>query len=137
MSIRWTFARSEITSATSQAGWAVVLSSGVVGVVSQADSSKPPLRGQRVKTTLAEPHDLRVYWKPRWIVRGWTWAPDHLFHIVVPLWFPFLLVGAPTAWLWWRDRGRGLSGRCRRCGYDLAGLACGADCPECGASSRS
>jgi hypothetical protein len=54
----------------------------------------------------------------------------------VPLW-PFLLVvGVPSAVMWthtvlaWR---RSRIGCCRSCGYDRAGLAADAKCPECSA----
>jgi hypothetical protein len=48
-----------------------------------------------------------------------------------PLWIPFLLIGVPTGWLWWRDRRRVPAGCCA-CGYDLTGNISGR-CPECGA----
>jgi hypothetical protein len=50
--------------------------------------------------------------------------------ITVPLWIPFLLIGLPTGWLWWRDRRRVPAGCCA-CGYDLTGNVSGI-CPECG-----
>jgi hypothetical protein len=53
--------------------------------------------------------------------------------IIVPLWIPVLLVGAPTAWLWWWDR-RVPAGHCRGCRYDLTGNTTGI-CPECGAAA--
>ena len=49
----------------------------------------------------------------------------------VPLWFPLLLIAAPTAWLWHIDR-RGKPWQCAKCRYDLRGLD-GGVCPECGA----
>jgi predicted amidophosphoribosyltransferase len=41
-----------------------------------------------------------------------------------------LLIGAPTLWLWRRDRRRE-PGHCQRCNYDLTGNT-GGVCPECG-----
>lgn len=52
--------------------------------------------------------------------------------LMVPLWWPIVLVAAPTGVAWWRSR-RGAPKGCPRCGYDLTGLAKGSRCPECGA----
>ena len=58
-----------------------------------------------------------------------------------PLWPGFVfntILFSITAWGLWqvplaiRRRERRRAGRCMRCGYDLAGLAVGAVCPECG-----
>ncbi len=49
----------------------------------------------------------------------------------VPLWIILLVIGIPTAWLWYRDRRRYPPGHCQRCGYDLTGNVSGR-CPECG-----
>lgn len=54
----------------------------------------------------------------------WTW------YIRIPFWLPFILVGLPTAFLWWRDRPFP-KGCCQSCGYNLTGNASGI-CPECG-----
>lgn len=48
----------------------------------------------------------------------------------LPLWLPFLMFAAPTAFLWYRDR-RIPAGHCQACGYDLRGNVSGI-CPECG-----
>jgi hypothetical protein len=53
----------------------------------------------------------------------------------IPLWIPLVLVSIPMglAWRGWlRTRRRQRTGKCRGCGYDLAGLSGGQPCPECG-----
>ncbi len=73
--------------------------------------------------------------------RGWLWVPDWehrslisgvLVTVHVPLWMVQVVLAVPTAWLWRRDRRRARAGLCAACGYDLAGLAPSAPCPECG-----
>ena len=54
-----------------------------------------------------------------------------VFIVAVPYWLLLLLVAIPTALLFRRKRSRHALGRCRRCGYDLAGNQSGR-CPECG-----
>ena len=66
--------------------------------------------------------------------------PIHIttLNISAPHWFVILCVGSP--WLFaapgiirrGRVRRRSRLGRCVKCGYDRAGLAKGATCPECG-----
>ena len=50
--------------------------------------------------------------------------------VQIPFWFPLLLIGVPTAYLWRTDR-RAKPWQCRKCRYDLRGLD-GGVCPECG-----
>ena len=57
--------------------------------------------------------------------------PGPLVGISMPLWFVAALTALPTAGLWWLDRKR-IPGNCLACNYDLAGLAPGSKCPECG-----
>jgi hypothetical protein len=57
--------------------------------------------------------------------------------LCVTLWLPaagFLAASAVAALL--HRRGRIVAGRCGGCGYDLAGLAPSAACPECGAEAK-
>jgi hypothetical protein len=50
----------------------------------------------------------------------------------VTLLYPFLLTALPAGLLWWKDRHGFGPGRCRKCGYDRAGLTAATNCPECG-----
>jgi hypothetical protein len=50
----------------------------------------------------------------------------------VILLYPFLLAAIPAGLLWWKDLRPFRPGRCPKCGYDRAGLAADAACPECG-----
>jgi hypothetical protein len=72
-----------------------------------------------------------------WWVDWWRVRPGGPIEWVqLPLWMPLTLVTVPTglAWRgWFRTRRRERIGKCRGCGYDLAGLAGGTGvCPECG-----
>ncbi len=58
--------------------------------------------------------------------------PDWNTFILIPLWFLFLIVALPTAYLFYRDRKRIPPGHCSTCGYDLTGAE-HERCPECGA----
>jgi hypothetical protein len=65
---------------------------------------------------------------------GWDmnrWRPVRFWYIGIPLWIPFLIVVAPTAFLFWLDRHRIPSNCCQTCGYNLTGNVSGI-CPECG-----
>ncbi len=68
-------------------------------------------------------------WRPEW--ESFSSAAGHCWWFQLPLWMPLSLVALPTGWLLWRDWRRPRPGHCA-CGYDLAGLAPGAACPECG-----
>ncbi|MGH7132978.1 MAG: hypothetical protein ACREJO_13640, partial [Phycisphaerales bacterium] len=48
-----------------------------------------------------------------------------------------LLAGGWLVWSGRRARRRAMTGVCLKCGYDLAGLAAGSLCPECGQSKTA
>ncbi len=52
------------------------------------------------------------------------------WHIVIPLWIPFLACFSLSAYLWWYRKPR-LPNHCPKCGYNLTGNTSGV-CPECG-----
>ena len=56
-----------------------------------------------------------------------------MYHLIqVPVWIPLACCAVGGAVVWWRQARRQRRGTCEVCGYDLAGLAPGAVCPECG-----
>ncbi len=74
----------------------------------------------------------------------WRWSGTNWAHQVprvewdshgscyyIPNWLPFLLVAAPTAFMFYRDRKRIPPGHCKTCGYNLTGAE-HERCPECG-----
>lgn len=94
---------------------------------------------------------LLIFYQSDSPAQGWAWEPSmpllpwlprlvgtdpgSLFWL--PLWIPavvFGLASVVTWWKWWRWRP---PGTCRNCGYDRAGLATGALCPECGAGAKA
>lgn len=58
------------------------------------------------------------------------------WQVVLPLWIPLAIVLPAATVLWWWDRRLSITGRCRRCKYDLAGLT-SRTCPECGSTLAS
>lgn len=72
-----------------------------------------------------------IRWWPTWAYQRGAWSCR------LPLWMPLVAAVVPTVWLWWRDRVRARPGGCAACGYDLAGLAVGSACPECGRGADS
>lgn len=84
-----------------------------------------------------------VGWQLNWdrTGRDWMWLPEFTWVLqyevlMIPLWMPLLPCLLGAAWMWqgeWRT-GAGV-GACTGCGYDLAGIAKGAKCPECGATA--
>jgi hypothetical protein len=87
--------------------------------------------------------------RPIWL--GWNAWRDHVNYrwdfeyestppawtVYVPFWFPAAIVLFATGAAWHTDlraRRRARAGHCVICGYDRAGLAGGAACPECGTS---
>ncbi len=63
-----------------------------------------------------------------------TWGPNAR-GVLFPIWSPMLIVLACTCLAWRADvraMRRARVGLCAACGYDLAGTAADAVCPECG-----
>ncbi len=80
--------------------------------------------------------DARPAWRLYYSLDGGQMGGIQYSRGAIPLWPPFVLVAAPTVYLWHRDRRRFAPGPCQRCGYSLTGNATGV-CPECGAHAPS
>jgi len=94
-----------------------------------------------IRTPIAGPFPRKDEWAfyehdnslSKWWFR---WTTVWLFeHLEIPLWLPALLSLLATAAAWRADAKymrRVRVGLCAGCGYDRAGLAADAVCPECG-----
>ncbi len=79
-------------------------------------------------------------WTPPPEMQYWRWSasdnlrhPDRFMHMCLwPFALASLLGGGWLVWSGRRARKRAMTGVCGKCGYDLAGLAAGSPCPECG-----
>ena len=93
-------------------------------IASQVSFAPVKFRVQRITANVAMPS----YWLPRFESDTITGK------LVIPLYLPLALTLAPAAFLWHREIRRRLvkAGACATCGYDRAGLAPDAKCPECG-----
>lgn len=85
---------------------------------------------------------MELLWHPRASLNWWfSWAFGAAgFQVMIPLWFPALLSLFATALAWRADAKhtcRARLGHCTECGYDRAGLAPVAPCPECGNAPKS
>ncbi|MCC6320398.1 MAG: hypothetical protein IT438_03055 [Phycisphaerales bacterium] len=79
----------------------------------------------------------RTDWSPAWTLWffRWEFVPGVQGSVTFPLWLPLALAAIPSNLAWrseLRRRRRERIGKCSTCGYDLAGLAAGVACPECG-----
>ncbi|MDP1662525.1 MAG: hypothetical protein Q8L55_11490 [Phycisphaerales bacterium] len=76
---------------------------------------------------------------PQWWAGTWGTYGNGYFGYRGQLWPIPLLLWTPAALLLRSGilaRRRALSGKCKSCGYDLAGLAPDAPCPECGKGAK-
>lgn len=74
-------------------------------------------------------HSAKWYWLPKHTAGGTNFC-----FVSLPLWILLVPIGLLAIWTWRRDTiaQRATNGQCLSCGYDRAGLASGARCPECG-----
>lgn len=110
-------------------GWRLSAETGPGGVIAWLSPLVPHSTG----CTHWLPSHPNFLWWPAWFD-----YPEGDIHLAIPLWMPLVLIGTPTACLFWSDRRRRLSdkSRCHKCGYDLIGLTASV-CPECGASAST
>ena len=108
-------------------GWDLAVGKGTVSYCWAPGMAEEPLHPFEWVDTHGIPFTWWFLWRPH---RGSLVA-------AVPLWAPLALALVPTALAWRLDglaRCRVRLGHCPHCGYDRAGLAPGAVCPECGSA---
>jgi hypothetical protein len=91
-----------------------------------------PISGKEGWTAPLQRKPFAFYWIPRYYPGPNAWA------LRIPIWPFVLLAAAATARAWQLDiraKRAARRGRCQKCGYDRAGIAPAAVCPECGAPS--
>ncbi len=92
--------------------------------------ARPEYTGRLVASKTSPP--------PLW---GFRWhVSERTTLISIPLWSLFLFQAISTSVAWRLDHvatRREKQGKCKACGYDLAGLSAAAPCPECGKAATS
>lgn len=134
VSIRWTIFR------MAQFGDAQGIKSGEFFI----GRTTPELR-RELSTRTGRPLELEWTWQGSrrqtpmvWVPypRSFDSTPPGRSLLTFPLWVPPVPCAALGLWLWRRHRRkhRRSRGHCPECGYNRAGIAGDALCPECGAS---
>lgn len=107
--------------------------------------------GGQVVASTSDALQLRASGRPRWLTQdrsgcSWKWGYSYTSGVdtglnavltthAIPFWpLPLfvLFIGVRLFRSGIRARRRARSGSCAKCGYNLAGLAADAPCPECG-----
>jgi hypothetical protein len=146
-----------IRTALRRTGIALVACSLLVAAVAVASCVLLVSRGGARSITEITGGGAHITWNPRrtdgsWPWQGWrpvrarSWTSDRLWglprrgrgaiggwpFVTVPLGPPAMALGAAGGVCLLAAVRRPGSGRCPECGYNLAGLAAGSVCPECG-----
>ncbi len=133
----WLFSSLFHTAYTHYGSWSVGLLRGVF-IVERFNPPLPP--GTRLGGQTVDKPRTQFSWnagapivKPSWRTSG---PPMPMTSVIVPLWLPALLAAVATVFFHRRVVATQSATCCRKCGYDTAGLAHGAPCPECGTRPR-
>lgn len=113
--------------AMSSAGYGVSVRNGYVVITRIVGGTRPPIRS----TGISGPRPFHMRWLAPTFERANGW------YAILPFWAltPVAATAAATAWrLDVLARRRDRLRLCEKCGYDRAGLAAEAKCPECGSA---
>lgn len=133
----WLFSTFFHTAFTYYGSWTIGLLRGVF-IVEKFTPPLPPgsrLGGQTVDTCRTQ-----CYWSPDtpYVLPKWrsSGPPVPMTTVMVPLWLLVLPAAVAAAHFHRRLVATRPASYCRKCGYDTAGLAPGAPCPECGTAPK-